>query len=136
MNTKGFNAIRISFDVYNHLNSEGIIDTLWLDRLKKVVDYCMEADMYCLIDIVEIYGLFVDDLNDEKLNLFSLLWKQVANKFKDYNDLLLFSPFNEVRNKNGDWNASTTELLKNMNRLYQLFVDTIRDTGRIINIEI
>lgn len=34
LKNKGFNAIRISFDVSNHLNNEGIIDSLWLDRLK------------------------------------------------------------------------------------------------------
>ena len=36
---KGFNAIRISFDVYNHINDQGKIDSLWLNRLKEVVDY-------------------------------------------------------------------------------------------------
>lgn len=126
---KGFNAIRISFDVSNHLNNEGIIDSLWLERLKEIVDYCMEADVYCLIDIIETYGLYADNLNGDGFDKFVSLWIQVASLFKDYDDKLLFSPFNELKNSNGDWNTSSDVILENMNSLYQVFVDTIRSTG-------
>lgn len=126
---EGFNAIRISFDVYNHINESGIIDDLWLNRLKEIVDYCIELDIYCLVDIVETYGLYVDNLNEETIKLYISLLTQVANIFKDYNEKLLFSPFNEIRNKKGEWNTNNIEDLKNMNYLYQIFVDTIRSTG-------
>lgn len=129
LKNKGFNAIRISFDVYNHLNNDGIIDSLWLKRLKEIVDYCIETDVYCLIDIVETYGLYADDLNNNGFNKFTSLWIQVATLFKDYDDRLLFSPFNELRNNNGDWTISNDMVLENMNYLYQVFVDTIRSTG-------
>lgn len=126
---KGFNAVRISFDVYNHINNEGIIDDLWINRLVEVVDYCMELDVYCLVDIVETYGLYADDLSLTSMNMFKLLWTQLANVFKEYDHKLLFSPFNELRNTLGDWNTSDIETLNNMNVLYQTFVDTIRATG-------
>ncbi len=126
---KGFNAIRISFDVYNHINDQGKIDSLWLNRLKEVVDYCMELDMYCLIDIVETYGLYVDNLTDESVSLYISLWKQLANVFRKYDDKLLFAPFNEIRNTNGDWGTTDLNCLNNMNKLYQIFVDTIRASG-------
>lgn len=126
---EGFNAIRISFDAYNHINELGIIDDLWLNRLKEIVDYCIELDIYCLVDIIETYGLYVDDLNDEIIKLYISLLTQVANIFKEYNEKLLFSPFNEIRNKKGEWNTNNIEDLKNMNYLYQIFVDTIRSTG-------
>lgn len=129
LKNKGFNAIRISFDVYNHLSSDGVIDNLWLDRLKEIVDYCMDLDLYCLVDIIETYGLYADDLNDTILNKFRSLWIQVATLFKDYDDKLVFSPFNELRDSNGDWNVSIEIILENMNYLYQVFVDTIRSTG-------
>lgn len=126
---KGFNAVRISFDVYNHINNEGIIDDLWINRLVEVVDYCMNLDVYCLVDIVETYGLYADDLSITTINLFKSLWKQVAYIFKDYNHKLLFSPFNELRNTKGEWNTNDIETLNNMNILYQTFVDVIRSTG-------
>ena len=129
LKNEGFNAIRISFDVYNHLNIDGIIDNLWLNRLKEIVDYCMDLDVYCLVDIIETYGLYVDSLNSDGLDKFVSLWIQVAGLFKDYDDKLLFSPFNEVRNTNGDWNPPNDLMLENMNYLYQVFVDTIRSTG-------
>lgn len=125
----GFNAIRISFDVYNHIDEFGIIDNLWLNRLKEIVDYCIELDIYCLIDIIETYGLYVDDLNEKSINLYISLLKQVTSMFKDYNEKLLFSPFNEIRNSKGDWNTNNIEELNNINYLYQIFVDTIRSTG-------
>lgn len=129
LKNKGFNAVRISFDVYNHLTSDGIIDSLWLKRLKEIVDYCMDLDIYCLVDIIETYGLYADNINNDDLNKFTSLWIQVATLFKDYDDKLLFSPFNELRNYNGDWTVSNDMVLENMNYLYQVFVDTIRSTG-------
>lgn len=126
---KGFNAIRISFDVYNHLDNNDIIDELWLNRLVEIVDYCMELDMYCLVDIIETYGLYSDDLNDESIQRFISLWTQVATTFKEYDHKLIFSPFNEIRNHQGDWNTDEKTILDNMNKLYQIFVDTIRNTG-------
>lgn len=130
LKNKGFNAIRISFDVYNHININGIIDDLWLNRLKEIVDYCMDLDIYCLVDIVETYGLYLDNLSDESVNLFISLWQQVANIFKDYNHNILFSPFNEIRNTQGDWSTEDKKILDNINYLYQVFVDTIRSTRR------
>ena len=129
LKNKGFNAIRISFDIYNHIDINNKIDDLWLNRLKEIVDYCIDLDIYCLVDIIETYGLYVDNINEESVNQYISHWKEVATLFKDYNHKLLFSPFNEIRNKQGDWSIKDTELLNNMNYLYQVFVDTIRSTG-------
>ena len=129
LKNEGFNAIRISFDVYNHIDENDVIDDKWLSRLKEVVDWCIQLDMYCLVDIVETYGLYVDNLNEDKVNLFIYLWEQLATFFQDYGGKLLFSPFNEIRNSKGNWDTNNVEELANMNHLYQIFVDTIRSTG-------
>jgi len=73
--------------------------------------------------------LYVDDINEKSINLYISLLKQVTSMFKDYNEKLLFSPFNEIRNSKGDWNTNNIEELNNINYLYQIFVDTIRSTG-------
>ena len=129
LKNKGFNAIRISFDIYNHVDINNKIDDLWLNRLKEIVDYCIDLDVYCLVDIIETYGLFVDNINEESVNLYISHWTDVATLFKDYDDKLLFSPFNELRNKQGDWSTTDELILDNMNNLYQVFVDTVRSTG-------
>lgn len=60
---------------------------------------------------------------------FAGLWKNIAERFRDYDERLIFESFNEVLDEQDRWNGSDTEGHGRINDLNQLFVDTVRATG-------
>jgi len=74
---------------------------------------------------------------DEVTRKFTLLWKQIAQYFKNHGDWLFFEPMNEIHDgywgndENGE--LKVTESLKKqfeiINNWNQVFTDTVRETG-------
>ena len=56
------------------------------------------------------------------------LWQQIATYFKDYDEHLIFEGFNEIDNIEKSWNYSALAA-DQMNRMNQIFVTTVRQTG-------
>jgi len=70
---------------------------------------------------------FRDSNVEQSLVRFRLIWKQIADSFEWRDEKLIFEPLNEPRTGN-DW-TGTEEAYRNINRHYQVFVDTIRASG-------
>jgi len=105
----------------------------WMIRITQVVDWAYENDMYVILNTHHDSGAdhspifrFYDSNVDESLETFRLIWEQIAENFKYYEEKLIFEPLNEPRS--GDWNG-TPEQYRNINKHYQVFVDTVRATG-------
>ena len=81
--------------------------------------------MYCIINVHHDgkSGNWLSKGIDSK-NKYDLLWTQIANEFKDYNDYLVFESMNEVKFKSGD--NYDYETLFN---LTQSFIDIVRSSG-------
>lgn len=134
----GINVIRIPVTYYDHIDDNGVIDSLWLDRVEEVVNYVLDAGLYCIIDVHHDSGLYTGgswiraDNNDIEKNQdnVELLWTQIADRFKDYGYELMFEGLNEVVNtdKNYDWVTGYRDTLSVM-KLNQTFVDTVRKAG-------
>ncbi len=60
---------------------------------------------------------------------YEAVWKQIAERFADYDEHLIFESMNEECDGtyNGDPNR---EYYANLNKYNQIFVDTVRDTGK------
>lgn len=129
---QGFKTVRIPVSYYDHMDPvTEEIDEAWLNRVKEIVDWVLDNDMYCIIDMHhEDVWLKADpeDYEGEK-ELFQQSWMQIGNFFKEYDTRLMFEGFNEVKNANGDTSTDNQEELETINKLNQLFVDTIRNTG-------
>ena len=144
----GYNAIRVPITYFNHIASftdvssadavtaaqSEKIDEEWLARIKEIVDYCVEQDMYCIINVHNDGSttgwLKVNTEHSEAVRAkYKRLWTQVAEYFKDYNDYLLFEGFNEITNAKNVWDFPGEEDCQWVNELNQLFVDTVRATG-------
>lgn len=133
----GFNAIRIPVTYLEKMDSDGKIDKKWLFRVKEVVDYVIEENMYCIINVHHDCGGGNDAWLRADKEMYSkgmsekyeYLWKQIADYFKDYDEKLLFESFNEILDKNSNWGGSNQESYEIVNKLNQLFVDTIRNSG-------
>ncbi len=130
----GFNTIRIPVTWTYHIDAEGNIDEEWLSRVKEVVDYVIDRDMYCILNVhhdTGENGWMRADKSNYELNSakFANLWTQLSETFKDYSDKLLFEGFNEILDTNNEWNSPTIDSLEAVNMYNQLFVDTVRKTG-------
>lgn len=124
----GFNAVRIPCSWDQYLNDETTyeIKTTWLARVKEVVDYCMQNDLYAILNIHWDGGWLENDIpngyNEEVNNKQKVLWTQIATYFRDYDEHLLFAGCNEPNVEDEDDMAT---LLK----YEQTFVDAVRATG-------
>ncbi|SFC02631.1 endoglucanase [Parapedobacter composti] len=128
----GFNAVRIpcAWSGYMEDQASYRIREDWLARVKEVVDYCLDNDMYAIINThwdggwLEEHPLYA---HQEAVNRkFGALWKQVAVYFRDYDERLLFAGTNEVR---ANYDAPTAEHIAVQLSYNQTFVNTVRATG-------
>ena len=129
----GFNTVRIPVTWYTHMDGNDQIDEKWLARVKEVIDYCMANDMYVIINTHhETSWLIPDEAHYEAVEKqYKTMWKQIANYYRDYDEHLIFEGLNEPRVEGGEneWNGGTKEGRDVVNRLLQVFVDTVRATG-------
>ena len=124
----GFNAVRIPCAWNQYLSDESTyeIKTSWLQRVKEVVDYCIQNNLYVILNIHWDGGWLENDIPNgysETVNTKqSVLWKQIATYFRDYDEHLIFAGCNEPNVENAD---DMSVLLK----YEQTFVDAVRATG-------
>lgn len=141
IHSSGFNTIRIPVSWHNHLSADWTIDPAWLDRVYEVASWAYDRGMYVIINIhhdcaPEYY--YPDSAHYENSAKYvRTIWTQVAEKFQDWDEHLIFESINEPRlSKNPqlewNWNASVPECADAMEqivKLNQVFVDTIRASG-------
>ncbi len=129
----GFNTVRIPVSWNDHIDSNGKIDTKWLDRVQEIVDYAYDNNMYIILNTHHENGWVKLDASTEKSvkKKFTYVWKQIATRFKDYDEKLLFEALNEPRTEGSaqEWNGGTSDERKVLNNLYKEFVDTVRAAG-------
>ncbi|MBP0978662.1 MAG: glycoside hydrolase family 5 protein, partial [Oscillospiraceae bacterium] len=131
----GFNAIRVPVTWEYHTDDKGNIDKAWLDRVSEVVDYVVSQDMYCILNVHHDAGSdgWLEASSDSyKANSgrFEGLWKNIAVRFKDYGEKLMFESFNEMLDKDNSWtDAKNSDAYKAINDFNALFVKTVRAVG-------
>lgn len=133
----GFNAIRVPVTWRDHIDSEGVVDTVWMNHVVQIVNLVLNENLYCIINVHHDNGgdddawLVADKakFNGGMAKRYENLWKQIAETFKDYDNKLLFSGLNETLDASHNWAGSTQEAYGVVNNLNQLFVNTVRATG-------
>ena len=130
----GFNVIRIPVTWDGHLTADGnyTIHDKWLERVKEVVDYAYEEDMYVILNTHHEEWIFPSYENQEAVTeQLIAVWTQIANYFKDYDEHLIFEGMNEPRMKGTpyEWNGGNQEGHDVVNALGQAFVETVRLSG-------
>lgn len=129
----GFNAVRIPVTWGEHLNGD-TIDEAWLSRVNEVVDYAIDNDMYVIVNVHHDDNLWLKLTKSEEASVkakYVKIWEQIANRFKNYDEHLLFEGLNEPRIIGGqdEWGAGTAEEREIINNLLAAFVDTVRKSG-------
>ena len=129
----GFQIVRIPVSWGNHLGPEPeyIIHDVWLERVKEIVDYAIDNDLYVILNMHHEEWHFPSYDNLEKARtILTKVWAQIADEFKDYDEHLIFEGMNEPRMKGTalEWNGGNAEARDVINQLNQSFVDTIRNS--------
>ena len=117
----------------------------YLARVKEVVDWALEDGMYVVVNDHwdgQWWGIFGEkDASRRQIgyDIYTSMWTQVSEYFKDYDEHLILEGGNEelgdrfndignpiVQDGNG---LNKDECYQTANKLNQLFVDTVRATG-------
>lgn len=132
----GVKTVRVPVTWYEHMDPVTYkIDETWMNRVEEIVDYVLEDDMYCIINVHHDTGekgwLKANSTNlQTKKAMFTSIWEQVSDNFKDYGDKLLFEGFNEILDESSNqWWIPSSEACPIANDLNQIFVDTVRSSG-------
>lgn len=136
----GFNTIRIPVSWHQHMTPapEYTIDESWLNRVKTVVDYALELDMYVIINSHHDNDQYMPtpENREQAVAYLSAVWSQVAAYFADADHHLIFQTMNEPRvtGTSYEWsidmkNESCMESVAIVSELNQAAVDAIRATG-------
>ena len=140
----GFSTIRIPCAWYSHSNAlsrdssradivpgggPNEIASSWMDSVQTVVDYCMRAGLVTILNIHWDNGWLEGNLNDKEKDKVNArqkdFWTQIANRFKNYNENLLFASANEPATTDDNYKHETEILMT----YHQSFVDAVRATG-------
>lgn len=129
----GFNAIRIPITWGEHMN-EDTIDPEWLERAAEIVDYAYNEGMFVIINMHHDDAIwFEPDDSEYSADSAKLkaIWGQIAARFADYGDRLLFEGMNEPRTigSTDEWMGGTAAERAVINKYEQDFVDTVRKSG-------
>lgn len=125
----GFNAIRLPVSWGTHLDENNNIDPQWLARVREIVDYAYDIDMYIILNThhEEWYDPYEDNkvVAGEKL---AKIWSQIAEEFKGYNERLIFEGMNEPRWRGTpeEWSGGNDEGRAVVNYLNSIFINTVR----------
>lgn len=123
----GFNAVRIpcSWNQYADQNSAKI-DAVWLNRVKEVVQYCVNNDLYVILNIHWDGGWLENNCipskqieNNAKQKAF---WEQIATNLRDFDEHLLFASANEP-------NVEDATQMQVLLSYHQTFINAVRSTG-------
>ena len=133
--TAGFGAIRLPVTWNLHMDKDNKVDEAWMSRVEEIVNYILDAGLYCVLNVHHDTGTDGWLRADEKVygntkDRYIALWRQIAERFNSYGPKLLFESFNEMLDSQNRWNepASADSYLY-INKYNQDFVNTVRATG-------
>lgn len=144
----GFNTIRIPTTWYQHLYLDEStqtykIDDKWMAYVKQFVDYAYDMDMFVILNVhhedwVNVEK-FTDDTFKDASRKLTDIWTRISAEFKDYDQHLIFEGMNEPREtnnpSNSEWGDGDANSWNYINRLNNVFVDTVRNQGSQYNKE-
>jgi endoglucanase len=123
----GFTAVRIpvSWDQYADQSTAAIGGT-WLARVKQVVQYAVDNELYVIVNVHWDGGWLekhVDVADQSAVNYKQrAYWQQIATTLRDFDEHVMFASANEP-------NADSSEEMAVLLSYHQTFVDAVRETG-------
>lgn len=134
----GFSSVRIPCswvahytkvsDVMGNDSVTTTIDPAWIARVKEVVSYCIDNDLYVVLndhyDANWIENSMADGYHTSKAQQLKDVWTVIADEFNQFDEHLLFAGLNEPAVSEGASHAFDA-----LTRYEQDFIDAVRATG-------
>lgn len=146
MKEAGFDSLRIPIAWTNTMDFENGNYTIrddYLDRVEEIINYALNADMYVVINDHwdggwwGMFGSADQQTRDTAMEIYVSMWTQIASRYKEYSDFLIFESANEELGSRlndidlcpDSGTLSEDECYVMNTTINQAFVDTVRATG-------
>lgn len=146
MKNCGFDTLRIPVawtNMMDYENGDYTIAPALLDRVEEIVNYALDAEMFVIVNDHwdggwwGMFGSKTPETVEKAWSLYESMWTQIAQRFKDYPEMLIFESANEELGNSLNDNTLCTDsgfLTENgkyemTNSINQKFVDVIRSSG-------
>ena len=139
----GFKAVRICVTWEGHIGAAPgyRLEDKWLNRVAEIVGYAEKAGLTAIVnthhdetywlDIAKAYNNATQ--NEKVKDEIFCVWLQIAERFKDKGEWLVFESFNEIQDGGWGWSAAFQAnpgaQYKVLNEWNQVFVDAVRASG-------
>ncbi|MCL2444288.1 MAG: cellulase family glycosylhydrolase [Treponema sp.] len=142
----GFNMVRIPVTWVNANRPIGpapdyLLNPERLELVAEIVDMAYNAGLAAVINVhhdgsgrnswLSVYNAARDENGayDRITAQFKRAWEQIAERFKDYGDWLIFESFNELHDGGWGWGSINTREFGVLNEWNQIFTDVVRSSG-------
>lgn len=132
----GFDSVRVPVAWSNMISTDGTytIDEAYFDRVEEIINYVLDNDMYCIINIHwdggwwEAFGSDDTAVAEGAMDRYKAMWTQIADHYKGYSEKLIFESANEEL---GDryFTMRRPQAYEKINEVNQAFVDIVRASG-------
>ena len=146
MKASGFNTLRIPIAWTNGMKYEEgdyTIDERLFKRIEEIVGYAEKDDMYAIINDHwdggwwAKFGSASEETRKQAMDMYTSMWTQIAERFRDHNYKLIFESANEelgdcLNNKElceDSGTLSEDEVYEKIYEINSAFVKTVRSTG-------
>ncbi len=141
----GFSTVRIPVTWLGQFGKapEYKIDLAWMERVAEVVGYAEKAGLNVILNMHHDgadskYWLNIKAaaaspaIHEQIMEQITAMWSQIAARFVDKGDFLIFEAFNEIHDGGWGWGSNRNDggkQYKCLNEWNQAFVDAVRATG-------
>lgn len=134
----GFGVLRVPVAWSNLMGKDYAISPEYLARVKQIVEWALESDLYVIMNIHWDGGWFSNFADDKKREScfakYESIWTQLTEAFGGYGDKLMFESLNEEGGWEEIWNRYSNQGDKEksfgiLNDINQKFVDIVRGSG-------
>lgn len=134
---EGFKTLRIPIAWSNLMGDNYAISPELINRVKEIVGWALEYDMYVIVNIHWDGGWWTDfPTNKEQcMSKYKAVWTQLAKEFAQYDHRLILESLNEEGCWDSVWNrysggtTGKSEAYALLNEINQTFVDLVRNSG-------